>query len=87
MIDTNIMVTIVVTVLIIATGYHIAYRQGIFSRTNLFMTVGTHEDLLKTPNPIWLVLVGIPDSNADYYIIGLPLVLENKSRHVPLRNV
>lgn len=76
-------ITIFLTIITILIAVYIPYRQGIFHKPKLYITIGNHflENRITE-----FIVVGLNNLNTDYYIVILEYLIENRSK-IALKNI
>jgi len=73
------LIVAIATILVAAlVAYHIAFRQGVFARPNLYATFAApaEEELPRFPTQV--ILIAVSRSSRDHLVVGLPLILQNR---------
>lgn len=85
-------ISIILAALGIMIAIYIAFKQGAFRKTNLFVTCGEpfkrdnpirweKKYILNSKKPIWAICYGVPDISVESYLLVLPFVIRNYSKH------
>ncbi len=85
---------VIIFLIPISIALYIAYRQGAFKKTELFISAGVitkgYKDIdkkfKKIGRPLWAMVVGIPDLDMEYYIVDLPYLIDNTG-DTPIKNM